>query len=173
MSVKNYNILRRYHICIKGLRVVLPVSSRQIWEKKWKLWETYIIAAVERHKVSTITRAIQNDSMTLRYVTKSQWRRHVFAILKKIRHFLIRFAKINTEAKRVPKRDFVQTFTLGTHANWQYFILVLSWLHCRILWFKNLYMWNVSFVSCFSPLCFLCIQTIMNVRGLSFLFASQ
>ena len=40
-------------------------------------------------------------------------------------------------------------------------------------------MWNVSFVSCFSPLCFLCIlQTIMkeyalNVKGLSFLFTSQ
>ena len=30
MSVKNYNIFCRYHICIKGLRVLLPVSSRQI-----------------------------------------------------------------------------------------------------------------------------------------------
>ena len=33
MSVKNYNILRRYHIYIKGLGVLLPVSGRQIWKK--------------------------------------------------------------------------------------------------------------------------------------------
>ena len=120
----------------KGLGALLPVSGLQIW-KKWKLWQTSIIAAVERCSVSTITRAIQNDVMTLRYVTKSKWRRHVLAILKTIRRFLISFTKINTEARRVPKQYFVETFTLESHANWQNFILVPAWLHSRILWFTK------------------------------------
>ena len=117
----------------KGLGALLPVRGLQVW-KKWKLWQTSIIAAVECRNVSTITRAIQNDVMTLHYVTKSQWWRHVLAILKKIRRFLISFTKINTEARRVPKRYFVETFILESHANWQNFILVPAWLHSRILW---------------------------------------